>query len=359
MGLRRAYVLGPHDAATWAAAHRGGRASSEMPFGAERLREHGYAVTYSSLYSGRLGRTLERLAGRLHRRAGRPVLEPVLALLQARRPDVFVTFFEDNSHVLSRLLRAVPALRPRRAVVVVCWMSEQVRGAGARQRRRMRRALAPFDLVVAYSENQREVLGGQLGVPGERLAIVPFGVEPDAFQPDQTARPEPWALSVGGDAGRDFPTLAEAVRRSRVPCRLVAPAHRTAGLDLPDELADVGPVDFAEYVRLLRRALFVVVPSHPLAYPTGQTALLEAMSAGKACITTDTAAMRDYVRHEDTGLLVPPGDAAALAAALTRLRDDAALRQRLGAAARQEVLRRFTTRHMWQAIEDAVREQVA
>ena len=56
----------------------------------------------------------------------------------------------------------------------------------------------------------------------------------------------------------------------------------------------------------------------------------EYMSQGRPVIVTDNGGQREYVVQEQNGLLVPPGDAKALAEAMARLVDDAALRQRLG-----------------------------
>ena len=72
------------------------------------------------------------------------------------------------------------------------------------------------------------------------------------------------------------------------------------------------------------------------------TVLLEAAAAGRAIVTTDVPGCRDLVEHEANGLIVPPGDAPALAAALARLAGDAGLRQRLAAAGRQRVVERYS-----------------
>jgi glycosyltransferase involved in cell wall biosynthesis len=70
-------------------------------------------------------------------------------------------------------------------------------------------------------------------------------------------------------------------------------------------------------------------------------ALLEAAACAKALVATDVPGCRDLVIDGETGLLVPPGDAAALAAAIERLLGDASLRAQLGAAARARVLARY------------------
>jgi glycosyltransferase involved in cell wall biosynthesis len=62
--------------------------------------------------------------------------------------------------------------------------------------------------------------------------------------------------------------------------------------------------------------------------------LLEAMAFARPVIATPIAGVRDLVRDGDNGLLIPPGDPAALAAALRRLQGDGALAAQLGAAAR-------------------------
>ena len=69
--------------------------------------------------------------------------------------------------------------------------------------------------------------------------------------------------------------------------------------------------------------------------------LLEAMSYGVPVVASDIGGITDIVEHETSGLLVPPGDPAALAQALERLARDPALASRLGAAGEQRVRRAF------------------
>jgi glycosyltransferase involved in cell wall biosynthesis len=84
----------------------------------------------------------------------------------------------------------------------------------------------------------------------------------------------------------------------------------------------------------LRAADLFVFPSYTEGLPN---ALLEAMAAGLAVVTTDIPGCRDLITHEREGLLVPSGSPSAFAAAITRLLEDPALGQRLGQAARAKV----------------------
>lgn len=78
--------------------------------------------------------------------------------------------------------------------------------------------------------------------------------------------------------------------------------------------------------------------------------LFDYMAAGKAILTSDLPAIREFLEHERTALLCPPADEPAWFAAVARLAAEAALRLRLGAAARREVAEKYT----WKARAEKV-----
>jgi glycosyltransferase involved in cell wall biosynthesis len=83
---------------------------------------------------------------------------------------------------------------------------------------------------------------------------------------------------------------------------------------------------------------------------------VEAMACGVPVVGTTGGAVREVIgQHGETGLLVRPRDPSALAAALVRALDDAALRDRIGAAGRARVLERFTWRRTAEATADHYR----
>ena len=90
--------------------------------------------------------------------------------------------------------------------------------------------------------------------------------------------------------------------------------------------------------QVYHQAHIVCLPSLREGVPT---VLIEAAAAGRPIVASDVPGCREVVEHGENGLLVPPGDAAALADALTLLAGNPALRQKMGAAGRAKAVSRF------------------
>lgn len=105
---------------------------------------------------------------------------------------------------------------------------------------------------------------------------------------------------------------------------------RSGELGLAERVAFPGWVGPNEVASLIASADILVLPSFAENLPVS---VIEGMAAGLAVVTTPVGAVEDIVTNEQSGLLVPPGDVAALTKALTRLVEDKTLRERLGAGA--------------------------
>jgi rhamnosyl/mannosyltransferase len=117
-------------------------------------------------------------------------------------------------------------------------------------------------------------------------------------------------------------------------------------LGLQERVTLTGEVSDARRRVLLHASDLLVLPSIDRSEAFG-IAQLEAMACGKPVVSSDLpTGVRAVNRHGVTGLLVPPGDADALARALSRVLDDAALRAELGEAARRRVEEHFTAERM-------------
>jgi glycosyltransferase involved in cell wall biosynthesis len=342
------FVIEGHDFDAWSSQYERGEVPGRYPYGVELIEEHGFRVRHQRVPDWlKAGRVSRRIVDAIEYRVGYPIAEPLTALARIRTSDICLAMFEDHAAVVAKLRKAgfFQGSRPK-LVVVACWLAQHAISGSARTRVTYARRLADVELVICFSANQRMILWQRLGIPLERIAVVPFGADTDFFDPS-LATDEEYVFAAGGDRGRDYLTLAAALADGRVPTRVVAWKFTVARIDWPSSVDLKGSVDHLEYRRLLAGASVVVVPNHVLAYPTGQSVLVEAMAMGKACVATDSPALRDYIDHGRNGLLVRAGDEHSLRAAIDRLLASPALRQDLGQAARADVVARFNRRSMW------------
>jgi glycosyltransferase involved in cell wall biosynthesis len=114
---------------------------------------------------------------------------------------------------------------------------------------------------------------------------------------------------------------------------------RAGELGLADRVRFLGHVPYDELPRYVSGCDVFVAPS--LYEPFGMV-YLEAMACAKPTVGCDAGGVPEIITHGENGLLVPPGDAAALASTLDGLLADPARRALIGQKARQMVLRTFS-----------------
>jgi glycosyltransferase involved in cell wall biosynthesis len=193
----------------------------------------------------------------------------------------------------------------------------------------------------AISRSTRDDLVAR-GVAPERVRVVYPGVDTAWFRPDpsEPRAPAPTFLYVGRlkrYKGVDVAIRAFALLRREHPAARLeiagqgddrARLGRLAAKLLPgDAVRFLGYVSEEEKRTRLRRAWATVFPSPKEGWGITN---VEAAACGTPAVAADSPGLRESVRHDETGLLVPFGDAAALAAALGRLAADPALVARLG-----------------------------
>ena len=208
--------------------------------------------------------------------------------------------------------------------------------------------------VLTVSQNSKVDINAQMGVPLDRMTVVPVGVDPDTFKPYPEVSPVKGRIMVTSSSDvpmKGLVPLLEAVAKLRTErdIELVVigrpqPGGRVAKtmarLSLDDIVTTVSGVSDEELARLYGEAEVAVVPS---LYEGFSLPAIEAMSCGVAVVATTGGALPEVVGTSgETGLLVTPDDPDALAGAIRQLLDDPELRARLGAAGRERVINRFT-----------------
>ncbi len=221
------------------------------------------------------------------------------------------------------------------------------------------KAQRQMQTIFVYAQAQCDWAVDTLGIAPEKVALIPFHADDHFYRP-LAAAPDPNQICAAGLEWRDYPTLIDAVSEMpELSVKLAAASpwskgrNETEGRPLPANV-DARRYDYAGLRQLYAESAFVVVPLYETDFQAGVTTILEAMAMGKAVIATRTTGQTDVIQDGVTGLTVAPGDIGGWRAAITRLRDDAALRERLGRAARRWVEENATLDRWAGRLADAV-----
>ena len=291
-----------------------------------------------------LGAGAARAAGRLR------------AFWREHRPDVLQVYFLDSAYFgvpLARLCGVRKVLRVRNNLGY--WVTHKHRLLG--------RLLRPMvDATLTNTDAGRAALVEGEGLAAERVAVLENGVDTARFNrflfPDTSRR----KVRVGCVANlRPVKNVDGLMRAAKVALeRFPQLAFEVAGdgeqreeldrlhaeLGLGDRFVLRGSVpDVAAFLRTVDIA---VLPSHSEGM---SNALLEYMSAGRAVVATDVGANARLVRDGKDGLIVPPGDAAALVDAIGHLLANPLTAANYGASARKRAEADFSRAAMCRRFE--------
>jgi glycosyltransferase involved in cell wall biosynthesis len=203
--------------------------------------------------------------------------------------------------------------------------------------------------VVANSRAARSVLVDE-GLPPSRIVVIPNGIDSAAFAGRRATRQVRTIITVANlRPEKDHRTLLAAAsivtaKRPNLRFHIVGDGPLRAELEreaaargLQQRVAFLGYRE--EVPALLAESDLFVFPSRTEAFPNG---VLEGMAAGLPVIACAVEGLLDLVDNGRTGVLVPPGDPAAVAAAIERFVADPVLATRMGTEARAEVAARYS-----------------
>ena len=211
-----------------------------------------------------------------------------------------------------------------------------------------------IDMVLTGSRNSAQSVSASMGIPLAHIRQTPYGVDHEIMRPLPDVAREPGTILFVGDSedrnkGAKFLIEACALLQHDMDFRLLFKDKQPKDMTVvPPLVWKHGLQRFIEYiprlstdelVRLYNSAQIVVSPS---LYEGFGLPAAEAMACGTPVIATTAGAFPEFIEDGRTGILVPPGDPAALAAAIKSLLGDPERCARMGAAASEHIRTNFT-----------------
>jgi glycosyltransferase involved in cell wall biosynthesis len=233
----------------------------------------------------------------------------------------------------------------------------------------IRANLRHVDAFISVSEYYADFMPEYLGIPREKIRVVPLGINLLGFPSRVKTRldTESGPFTVGFFARiapeKGLHVLANAYRRLRKDGRLpnarleaagyMAPQHETYLKEIERELKQAGLGEEFNYRGVLDREQKIAflqsldVLSVPATYdePKGMF-LLEAMACGVPLVQPSRGAFTEIVEKTSSGLLVEPDDVESLAAGVLRIYEDPALREKLGQSGFENVREHYSVARM-------------
>jgi len=309
--------------------------------------------------------------GELFRVLSAPISPAFPIFLKRSRHDILHFHLPNPTAVMSYLISRPPGR------VVVQYQSDIVRQAFALKTygRFLRKFLGLADAIIVSSPNYLET-SEHLAPFKEKCRIIPLGIDLDEFELKKSEQNAARALQerYGGRfllfvgvlryyKGVDF--LLEAMQHVDCPLVIVGdgPERRNlegkrAAFGLEDKVHFTGRIEQRDLVQHVHACETFVFPASHRSEAYG-ISLVQALACGKPAVSTQLGTGTSFVNLDgETGLVVEPRDPSALAGAINRLLGDDALRQRLGANAKERTRALFSKDKMvneiWNLYEQLV-----
>ncbi len=221
------------------------------------------------------------------------------------------------------------------------------------------------DVFIAVSEYYAEFMPGYLGIPREKIRVVPLGINLQGYEQRNRLEPQPFTIGFFARVApeKGLHVLAEAYRLLRadesiVPSQLevagyIAPEHKGYLNDIKQQMKDNGLETEFNYRGVLDRDQKIAflrnldVLSVPATYnePKGMF-LLEAMACGVPVVQPRRGAFTEIVEKTGGGLLVEPDKPEKLAEGIRRLYEDLNLAEELGQTGFEKVREHYSVAQM-------------
>jgi glycosyltransferase involved in cell wall biosynthesis len=195
-----------------------------------------------------------------------------------------------------------------------------------------------LDRVLVYSTSEEQLATSELKLSAAKVHRIYYHADEHFFRPG-LATIEPDLICAAGQLLRDYDCLVDAVRDLPVRVQIAAGSpwieHKLEPTRALPPNVSWGKLNRFKLRDLYSRSALAVVPIKQNHYQTGIATILEMMAMGKCVIATRTHSQTDTIVDGVTGIYVPPGDPAALRAAISRMLDAPERAAEIGRAARR------------------------
>ena len=218
-------------------------------------------------------------------------------------------------------------------------------------------ALRKADRVVVVSKELGD-LAGKMGVPKKKTVYIPNGVDTRFFHPNVSGKYDYDALFFGGikwQKGLDY--LVDAIKTLKgygINVRVAIAGNgpylqelvkRIHSRNIEGDVFILGELDIYRLREVIWRSKIIIFPSVSEGLPCS---LLEAMACSKPMIATSVGGMKEVIKNEVNGILVPPRNSEAIAKSIVRLLRDGKTLSKLSEKARETIIGEYT----WEKISE-------
>ncbi len=227
------------------------------------------------------------------------------------------------------------------------------------------RVLARADLIYAVSQDLRNHILSDFGIPPEKVVYLPIGIDTFLFSPGGKGEGRGGPLVLFSNRGfypvYDTRTLLSGFALALKEYHGLSLVLKGAGPEREEMQSLGGSLGLGSSVTFRDRSPYSEVPGDlraadifiSTATSDGTpVSVLEAMATGLPCIATRVGGVPEWIEDGENGLLVPPRDPPALSRAILALASDPGLRNHLGARARETVRERADWRRLMVRVED-------
>lgn len=201
-----------------------------------------------------------------------------------------------------------------------------------------------MDEVIVHCSSMKKHLT-QLGAQKEKIHVIPYSIDHKFFSPMPKVEQEKnFILSIGETRSRDYATLFRAVEGLDIHLLVAASGtwyarekNTKIKTEIPPNVEITRKIPLVQLRNIYAQSQFVVLPIYDSVFSAGATTVLEAGCMGRAVIATRSRGITDHILDGETGILVEPGNADALGAAIEHLLAHPEEAARLGENARQRI----------------------